>query len=108
MPRKLRCISLMLVVALSAGITCQAVHASPIAPRSVGADFSGGDFLAAVWNWFAAKAEGLGSLVSGNLRPGAIQKNGSTSDPNNGATPDNSNGKPCAIGSGGSAIALQP
>jgi hypothetical protein len=108
MPRKLRCISLMLVVALSAGITCQAAHASPVAPRSVGADFSGGDFLATVWSWFAAKAEGLGSLMSGNPRPGAIQKDTSTSDPNNGAVSNNNGSKPCAIGAGGSAMTLQP
>jgi hypothetical protein len=108
MPRKLRCISLMLVVALSASITCQAVHASPIAPRSAGADLSGGDFFAAVWSWFAAKAEGLGGMVSGNLRLGAMQKDTSTSDPNNGAVSNNNGSKPCAIGVGSSAVTLQP
>jgi hypothetical protein len=106
MPRKLRCISLVLVVALSASITCQTVHASPLAPLSRGADLSSGDFLATVWNWFAAKVERLGSLVSPNVRQsrGALPKDTGASDPNGASA----NAKPCVLGVGGSLVTLQP
>jgi hypothetical protein len=105
MPRKLRCISLVLVVAFSASITSQAVQASPIASNSVGAGFNGGELFTAAWSWFAARTADLGHLMSVNIRPGTLRKDGSTIDPNNGAA---SNGKPCALGTGVSPVALNP
>ncbi len=105
MPRNLRCISLVLVVALSASLACQAVYASPMAPPPVGNDFSGGELLATLWGWFA-KAESLGGMVAANVRGalGSMRKEGSSADPNGNANAS----KPCQLGTGGSPVALQP
>jgi hypothetical protein len=109
MPRKLRCISLVLVVALSASLICPAVQAAPLAPQSWKADFSSAGFLTAAWSWFAAKVNGLGNMVSVNLhQDGAgLRKDQGGGDPNNGAA-NTTTRNYVVVGTGSSFVVVQP
>lgn len=98
MPRKLCSVVLVLAVALSTGLTCQAAHAAPPSLRSANSNASGGAFLGSLWNWLAERADLLGTLVTGQTGRG-LRKDGGGSDPNGSA--NMSGGKPCGLGVGG-------
>lgn len=100
MPRKLCSVVLVLAVALSTGLTCQAAHAAPSSLRSANSNASGGAFLGSLWNWLAERADLLGTLMTGQTGQGleGQRKDTGASDPNGSA---NYNGKPCGLGTGG-------
>jgi len=89
MPRKNRCTTLVLVLALLACLAGQAVAAMPAMggpPRAAAIDSTGGDLLSAVWGWLADKWAALGHVLASPARqaPAASEKECSGSDPNSG------------------------
>ncbi|MBV8201213.1 MAG: hypothetical protein JOZ15_11375 [Acidobacteria bacterium] len=88
MPRKNRSTALVLVLALLVCLAGQAAAAMPAAgPRAAASDTSAGDFLGAVWAWFANQWADLGYAVASpaRLAPTAVEKSGGGTDPNSGA-----------------------
>jgi len=87
MPRKNRCTTLVLVLALLACLAGQAVAAMPAmgGPRAAAIDSAGGDLLSAVWGWLADKWAALGHVIAGPARqaPAAFEKQCPGIDPNN-------------------------
>jgi|ERR1700674_3289033 len=89
MPRKNRCTALILVLALLGCLAGQAAAALPMrgAARAAANESNGGDLLSGVWGWLADKWANLGHLIGGPAGhgPGAVEKDGSATDPNGGA-----------------------
>jgi hypothetical protein len=87
MPRKNRCTALVLVLALAACLAGQAA-ALPLMGGSRAAvnDSTAGDFLSNIWEWLAGKWAAIGHVIASPAghAPGAVEKCGAASDPNNG------------------------
>jgi len=84
MPRKNRCTALVLVLVLLGCLAGQAAALPLGSARAAANESTGGDLLSAVWGWLVDRWPSLGHVITGPAGhgPGAVEKDGSATDPN--------------------------